>query len=57
MEPYRIYLLDLTGKILGPPVDIAFRNDLEALENARETLATHTGGIEIWQGRRLVSWT
>ncbi len=55
MNHYRIYPIDVSGRIVGPPAEILCPNDAEALEQAREMLKDRAHAVEFWNGPRLVA--
>jgi hypothetical protein len=49
---YRIYIVSLGGRVVGPPTVIEAADDKLAVERARTLMAGHE--IELWDDARLV---
>lgn len=56
MNHYRIYPIDTSGSVTGPPGEILCPSDVEALEAAREMLKDKANAVALWQGARLVAY-
>jgi hypothetical protein len=50
---YRIYSVTDSGRVLGPPSEVQFADDGEALRHAEHLLRLTY--LEIWSGARLVA--
>jgi hypothetical protein len=53
MPQYRVFRLDLAGKVLGPSEKIEVDNDQDAIREARKNLNGAT--LEIWDGMRRIA--
>jgi hypothetical protein len=53
MREYRIFILDHTGKVLGPSSIAKFASDDEAILEIRKSLNGAT--VELWDGPRRVA--
>lgn len=52
MYDYRLYQLDRSGHIVGPPDGFSCENDEAAIESAKRLVDSHH--VELWQLDRLV---
>ena len=53
MPEYRVYTIDKSGHIAGPPTIIEAPDDHAAREEAKQGLGGHT--IEVWIGQRRIA--
>jgi hypothetical protein len=53
MPDYRIYEIDKSGHVLGPPRHITCDDDEDAVRKARPLMDGYD--IEVWQGARVVA--
>lgn len=54
MPAYRFYTIGPSGHICAPPAIFECPGDMSAIKEARKSLDGHD--IEVWQGRRIVSY-
>jgi hypothetical protein len=53
MYDYRLYRLDKSGHILGPPDGFSCENDEVAIERSKRLVDSHDA--ELWQSDRMVT--
>jgi hypothetical protein len=53
MTAYRVYFVDDTGHVAGPPKIVECADDNEALQKAKQLIDGKD--LEVWEGPRLIA--